>query len=347
MNLAIILWLSQDAIVNGAIYALIALALIVVYAVTRIIFVPQGEFISFAALSLALLQTGRYPGTIYFLIGAGLLIAIIDGWRLLRERNYRALPQLLLFNIVLPLAVAGLAWWCVTHSGNIWLQMLTTIAIVTPMGPMIYRLAFQPLANASVLVLLIIAVAVHYMMTGLGLVFFGGEGLRASIFPGASFNIGILSVTAQSIGIVVSSLALMVALWFYFGRSIYGKSLRATAINRIGARLVGISTEFSGKLSFTLAALIGAISGILIVPITTVFYDTGFLIALKGFVGAIIGGMASYPIAVVGAVLVGFLESYSSFFASAFKESIVFTLIIPVLLWRSLTTHRVEEDDEP
>jgi len=126
-----------------------------------------------------------------------------------------------------------------------------------------------------------------------------------------------------------------------------GKALRATAINRIGARLVGISAEFSGRLAFTLAALIGAVSGILISPITTIYYDTGFLISLKGFVGAIIGGMTSYPVAAIGAVMVGFLESFSSFWASAFKESIVFTLIIPVLLWRSLTAQRIEEDEEP
>jgi branched-chain amino acid transport system permease protein len=91
--------------------------------------------------------------------------------------------------------------------------------------------------------------------------------------------------------------------------------------------------------------LIGTFSGILISPITTIYYDSGFLIGLKGFVGAIIGGLASYPVAAVGAILVGLLESYSSFWASAFKEVIVFTLIIPVLLWRSLTTRHVEEEE--
>jgi branched-chain amino acid transport system permease protein len=140
---------------------------------------------------------------------------------------------------------------------------------------------------------------------------------------------------------------LVIVLAALFGRTVYGKALRATAINRVGARLVGISAEFSGRLSFVLAALIGAVSGILISPITTIYYDTGFLISLKGFVGAIIGGMTSYPVAAIGSLLVGFLESFSSFWASAFKESIVFTLIIPVLLWRSLTTQRIEEDEEP
>jgi branched-subunit amino acid ABC-type transport system permease component len=63
MNLDIALWLTQDAVTNGAVYALLALALVLVYTVTRVILVPQGEFISFAALSLATLQAGKLPGT--------------------------------------------------------------------------------------------------------------------------------------------------------------------------------------------------------------------------------------------------------------------------------------------
>ena len=89
----------------------------------------------------------------------------------------------------------------------------------------------------------------------------------------------------------------------------------------------------------------GRFWGVLIAPITTIYYDTGFLIGLKGFVGAIVGGLGSYPLAAAGALLVGLLEAFSSFWASAFKEVIVFTLIIPVLVWRSLTTHHVEEEE--
>jgi branched-chain amino acid transport system permease protein len=88
------------------------------------------------------------------------------------------------------------------------------------------------------------------------------------------------------------------------------------------------------------------VSGILVAPITTIYYDSGFLVGLKGFVAAIIGGLVSYPLAALGAVLVGLLESFSSFWASAFKEVIVFTLIIPVLLWRSLRAHHLEEEEE-
>ena len=346
MNFAIALWLSQDAVTNGAIYALIAVALVVVFTVTRVIFVPQGEFISYAALSLATLQSGKVPGTVYALIGGGILVAALDGLAALRKKSLELLPGSVLANVVLPLAIAAAAWWSASRPDDLLLQVAVTLAIVTPLGPMLYRLAFQPLANASVLVLLIIAVAVHYVLTGLGLAFFGGEGLRAHMFPDLQFQVGILNISGQSIGVIVTSLVLIVGLALLFDRTVYGKALRATAINRVGARLVGISYEFSGRFSFALAALIGAVSGILVSPITTIYYDTGFMISLKGFVGAIIGGMTSYPIAAVGSLVVGFLESYSSFWASAFKETIVFTLIIPVLLWRSLATHRVEEEED-
>ena len=74
------------------------------------------------------------------------------------------------------------------------------------------------------------------------------------------------------------------------------------------------------------------------------FYDSGFLIGLKGFVAAVIAGLSSYPMALAGALFVGVVEAFSSFWASAFKEVIVFTLIVPVLLWRSLRDPHADEE---
>ncbi len=220
------------------------------------------------------------------------------------------------------------------------------LALVVPLGPIVYRVAYQPLANASILVLFIASMAVHYMLQGLGLVFFGGEGLRSAAFSEARFRLGVIEASAQSLLVVGASVAVMLALWLFFGHTVYGKALRATAVNRVGARLVGIRTELAGALSLLIAAFIGAASGILIGPITTIYYDTGFLIGLKGFVGAILGGMASYPFAAVGAIVLGLLEAYASFWSSAFKETIVFAIIIPPLIWLSLRSRHVAEDEE-
>ncbi len=346
MTTDIVLWLAQDGLTNGAIYALLALALLLVFSVTRVIFVPQGEFISYAALSLALLQAGQVPGVVYMLVGGGVLAALFEGAAALRDRALRRLPLVLAGYVLLPCALAALAWWAAPRKLDLAWQVLIVLGLVVPLGPIIYRVAFQPLANASVLVLFIASIAVHYMLQGLGLVLFGGEGLRSAAFSDARFKLGVVEASAQSLLVIVASVVVMALLWLFFERTVYGKALRATAVNRVGARLVGIRTALAGSLSLLLAAFIGALSGILISPITTIYYDTGFLIGLKGFVGAILGGMASYPLAVAGALSLGLLEAYASFWSSAFKETIVFAIIIPPLIWLSLRSRHVEQEEE-
>lgn len=345
MDFQIHLLLIQDGITNGAIYALLSLALVLVFAVTRVIFIPQGEFVAYGALTLAVIQAGKVPPTVWFLVALGAAAAAIDTWQALRESRPQRVPSILGVNLGLPLALAGILHAVPTGSLPLVVQILLTLAVVVPLGPMIYRLAYQPVAEATVLLLLIVSVAVHMALLGLGLFFFGAEGTRTPPFTEGSLSIGSTTFQYQTLWIVGITVLLIVGLFSFFERTLYGKALRATAINRTGAKLMGISTDMAGKLSFALAALVGAFSGVLVSPITTVYYDTGFLMGLKGFVGAIIGGLASYPVASLGALLVGLLESYSSFWASAYKEVIVFTLIIPVLLWRSLTTHHVEEEE--
>ena len=346
MTADIFLWLAQDGVTNGAIYALLALALLLVFAVTRVIFVPQGEFITFAALSLSLLEAGRTPGTLWILLIGGALAAAIEAFGAARARAWRRLPRIVALYLALPGAVALLVAWAAPRGPAQWAQVLLVLAMVVPLGPIVYRIAYQPLASASVLVLFIVSMAAHYMLTGLGLVIFGGEGLRSNAIADFKFDVGVLKVGAQSLWVMLASLACMTALWLFFEKSLYGKALRATAINRVGARIVGIPTALSGQLAFLLASAIGAISGILIAPITTIYYDTGLMIGLKGFVGAILGGMGSYPLAALGALAVGLLESFASFWASTLKETIVFTFLIPVLLWRSLVSRHVAVEDE-
>jgi len=350
MDLSIAAILAQDGITSGAIYALLALALVLVFSVTRVIFIPQGEFVAYGALTLAAIQAGHAPSTTWLMLAMGVLTFIYETVTVLRSAELRRtlarrLGVLAGKYLAFPLAVHLLAQQFGAQPMPMLAQIALTLLIIVPLGPMLYRLAYQPLAEASTLVLLIVSVGVHYALVGLGLVMFGAEGSRTTAFSDARFEVGSLSISGQSLWVVGVSALLIIALYFYFGRTLQGKALRATAVNRLGARLVGIGTTQAGRLSFTLAAALGALCGILIAPLTTVYYESGFLVGLKGFVGAIVGGLVSYPVAALGAILVGLLESYSSFWASAFKEVIVFTLIIPVLLWRSLTSKPVEEEE--
>lgn len=351
MDLSIFAILAQDGVTTGAIYVLLALALVLVFSVTRAIFIPQGEFVSYAALTLAAIQTHKFPTVCWLLLVLGAGCFLVECGSLLGDRpqrraGLRRLTMAAVKNLLFPVLVFLLSRYATGLSLPMLAQIALALLIVIPLGPMLYRLAYQPLAEASTLLLLIVSVAVHFAMVGLGLLMFGAEGSRTTAFSDASYVVGGLSISGQSLYVIGSAVALIVVLYLYFDRTLNGKALRATSINRLGARLMGISTVQAGKLAFTLAAAIGALSGILVAPLTTIYYDSGFLIGLKGFVGAIVGALASYPVAAAGALLVGLLESYSSFWASAYKEVIVFTLIIPVLLWRSLAAPRLDDDDE-
>ncbi len=344
MDFSIAAILGLDGVTSGAIYALVAIALVLVFAVTRIVFIPQGEYVAFGALTMAILQTGQLPGTVWLLLLMAVLAAGLDTTQALRERWPAArLARQCTNTLALPLLAAGATVLLAPGKPPLWVQALLTLALVTPMGPLVYRLAYRSLADSSVLVLLIVSVGVHFALTGLGLVFFGAEGFRNPPFWDARFTLGPLAITGQTLIIYATSVVLIVGLFLFFSHSLTGKALRATSVNRTGARLVGIGTDAAGSLSFTMAAFIGSLSGLLIGPSTTIYYDSGFLIGLKGFVAAVFAGLSSFPLALAGALGVGLLESFGSFWASAFKEVIVFTAILPVLLWRSFMDAHTEE----
>jgi branched-chain amino acid transport system permease protein len=338
-------FLIQDGVINGAIYALLAVALVLVFTVTRVILVPQGEFVTFGGLTLAALETGRTPGAIWLLLVLAALATAMDVFAALREGHMRKAVTAAAWGLLPALFIAGLVLLLAPMKLGLVPRLILCTLIIVPMGPYLYRAAFQPIASASVLVLLIAAVGAHLALTGAGLVIFGAEGFRTAPLIAGSFQIGPLTVTGQSLLVLFASVALLAGFAFFFARTYIGKALRASAVNQRGARLVGISNSLSGKLAFTMAAGIAVVSAVLIAPLTTLYYDSGFIIGLKGFVAAIIGGLASYPGAVLAALGVGLIESFSSFWASAFKEVIVFASILPVLFWRSLVTRHVEEEE--
>jgi branched-chain amino acid transport system permease protein len=346
LNSTIMLFLVQDGITNGAIYALLGLALVLVFGVTRVILIPQGEFVTYGALTYASLASGQFPGTAKLAVAMGVVAFGLDIFAGRKALHSRLVARAILINLVLPAIVFGLTSWFAGRQGGIAVNIALSLLIVASIGLFLYRIAFQPIAHTSVLVLLIASVGCHLAMQGFGLVFFGAEGQRGPPISNQAFTVGALRFTGQSIAVYAITIAFIVALWLFFGFTLTGKALRATAVNRLGARLVGIRTTLAGQIAFLMAALIGAISGILIVPITTLYYDTGFLIGLKGFVAAIIGGLVSYPLTAIAALVVGIVEAFSSFYASDYKEVIVFFLILPVLVLRSLAVPAVEEEKD-
>ena len=338
--------LGIDGIATGSIYVLVGLGLVLIFSVTRVVFVPFGDIVAFSALTLASMQLNRTPGTIYLVATLALAACAVDAVNHARRGRAQHIVRGLLGYGLLPLIPAAAAWLTAGMNLPQWLQIPLAIALVTPIGPLIERIALRPIADASVLLLLIVSVALTFGLSGLGLLFFGAEGFRTRPLTTAVFRFGSVIVTSQTLLMLASAVVFSLLLFLFFEHTVSGKALRATSVNRVGARLVGIRPAGTATLAFLLASLLAAISGILISPVTTLYYDSGFIIGLKAFVGAIIGGLMSYPGTAVGALLVGVLESFASFWNSALKEVIVFSLLIPVLLWRSLSLAQVDEEDE-
>ena len=346
MDLDIALLLTVDGIANGAIYVLIALGTVLIFSVTRVMFVPFGDIAAFTALTLASIQMGRLPGTIWLVSVLAALAVLMELATLWRAGKFSRVPAALAGYGLLPMLPVLVAVLTAEMKLPLGLQMLLALALILPVAPLLDRIAFRPLADASVLVLLIVAVAVHFAISGLALLFFGPEGFRTEPITRTLFNIGGVTISAQVMLMVGAAIVFSGLLFLYFEHTIAGKALRATAVNRTGARLVGIRPQRTGTIAYILASLLGGISGLLIGPVATLYYDSGFLIGLKAFVGAIIGGLMSYPLTALGAILIGILESFASFWSSTLKETIVFGTLIPILLWRSLLAGQAHEEEE-
>ena len=338
--------LGIDGIVTGAVYALVAIGTVLIFTVTRVIFIPFGDIAAFTALTLAALDAKHFPATGGLVAVLACLATLAEIASLVGAGELRRVPRALLFYLVLPLVVVGVAWLITRTDPPLAVRLVLALMLIMPIAPLLDRIVFRPIADGSVLLLLTVSVALHFALVGLGLLFFGPEGVRTDPLTSLSTEIGGVLITGQSMLIVLSAILFSIFLFLFFDFTLVGKSLRATAVNRTGSRLMGIRPERAGTIAYLLGSFLAGVSGILIAPVNTVFYDSGFLIGLKAFVGAIVGGMTSYPGAVIGAVGVGILESFASFQSSALKDVIVFSLLIPILIWRSVASLHSEEEIE-
>lgn len=347
MTWDVALILITDGFANGSVYLLAGLGLVLIFSVTRVVFIPFGDIAAFSALSLAAFQAGNLPATVGLVAVLAALALLTEIGSLLRRGEARLIPRAVLMWGVLPLLPCLLAWGVARPGVPAALHIAVAVLLVVPIAPLMARVALQPIADASVLVLLIVSLALHFLLSGLGLLFFGPEGSRTAALAEGSFAIGDGFVVSGQVVLMVASALVLSGLFFLvFERTVAGKALRATAVNRVGARLVGIRPARTALLAYGCASLLAGLIGVLIAPVTTMYYDSGFIIGLKAFVAAIIGGLVSYPMTALGALAVGVVESFASFWSGAMKDAIVFSLLIPVLLIRSFLTAHAEEEEE-
>ena len=156
MTWDVALILGIDGLANGAVYLLAGLGLVLIFSVTRVVFVPFGDVAAFAALSLAAFETGRTPATIGLVATLAALAVAAELWSLAKRGEYKLMPRALLGWGLLP-ALPCLAAWAISGQAvPAALKIVVAVLLVVPITPLVARVALQPIADASVLVLLIV-----------------------------------------------------------------------------------------------------------------------------------------------------------------------------------------------
>ena len=212
-------------------------------------------------------------------------------------------------------------------------------AVVTTViaGLVLARFTFVPalarLSNANVLML---TAGILTMIEGFSLVVWGSQPYATPPFSGeAPLAFGAILIPTQAFWVFGATALIIVALWFLIARTQLGKALRACAENPAAASLMGIDVPRMTLLSFGLATLIAALSGVIVAPTTSLQFDTGRLFTISGFVAAAIGGIASFPGAVIGGLFLGLVTQLSTaYISSLFSSAISLLILLIVLIWR-------------
>jgi branched-chain amino acid transport system permease protein len=216
------------------------------------------------------------------------------------------------------------------------LPLAAGIAIIatTAIGLALHRFAIEPARGATPVALIMITIGASIFLRGTAQIIFDRRFHSLPPLLGADpIQFGGAAILPQSLIVLASAAVIVVALWLFIERTIFGKAVIATAANRLAARLVGVDTRRIVAFSFAVSAAIGAIAGVLITPIALTSYDAGTLLALKGFAAAMLGGIGSAPGAVVGGLLIGMFEALAAgYLSSNYKDAVAFLIILVVLV---------------
>lgn len=208
------------------------------------------------------------------------------------------------------------------------------IAVTTCIAGLLERFGIAPAGRADPLTLIIITIGASLFIQGGTQLFLGKNQHTLASFSGDTpIDLAGARLLPQSLWIIGVAAVLMVLVAVFFKKTLIGRAIRAVAMNRAAAQLVGIPAHVVTLLSFGLAGLLGAVAGITAAPITTTVYDLGLMLGMKGFVAASLGGLGSGAGAVVGGLVVGLLEALvAGYVSSAYKDAVPFIMIIGVLL---------------
>jgi len=203
-------------------------------------------------------------------------------------------------------------------------------------GALVEFLGIRPSRSRNHLVLVFLTIGLSILLRGIMQKVWGKNSLAVPPLAGEQ-PLTVLGATIlpQAIWILLATAVAIGLLVLFFQRTTVGLAMRGVASNPTAAAVVGLTVRRLRTLSFALAGFLGGLAGVLITPITTLRYDVGVLLGLKGFAAAILGGFGSFPGAIVGGVALGLLESLgAAYVSSVWKDTIAFLVLLLVLFVR-------------
>ena len=275
---------------------------------------------------LQFLITGVTVGATYALVGLGFAIIY----------NASDVVNFAQGEFVMIGAMAAVALSAGEGGLPVWAALPLAVALTVVIGALLQRFAIQPARGASVVTTIIITIGASIFLRGVALLVWGKEIFALPHFSGETpITLGNATLIPQNLWVMGGALVLVGAVHLFFKRTLTGKAILACACNPTAASLVGINVGIMMLIAYGLSALLGAMAGILVAPITFTSYDAGVMLGLKGFAAAILGGMGNPMGAVVGGLLLGLLESLAAgFISSGYKDAFAFLILLGVLFVR-------------
>jgi len=214
--------------------------------------------------------------------------------------------------------------------------LLLAVTGVALVAMVIERFGLRPSRSDNPLVLIFLTVGLSIILRGAIKLIWGKNRMALPpMTPDIPIKIFGASVLPQALWILLLTILAIALLTWFFYRTSLGLSMRAVASNPTAAAVVGIPAGRIRLTSYAIAGALGGLAGVLVTPITTLSYDVGVLLGLKGFAAAILGGFGSFAGAILGGLCLGLLESLSAgYFSSAYKDVVAFVVLLLVLFVR-------------
>jgi branched-chain amino acid transport system permease protein len=272
---------------------------------------------------LQLALSGLSIGSIYALVG----LALVLPFKASGIVNF-AQGEIVTFGAYLALILSGF--------GLPYLAVVPLVLVGAAMfGMATERLLIRPIANQPEFTLVIVTFAIGFIIKAAIRLHWQDNTFSIDApFVGPPLVLGALRLNPAYLVFILSTVVVVAALFLFFGYSKFGKAMRATALDPIAAKLMGIRIGSVFSAAWALSTMLGAFVGLLLAPVIGINPEIGHLI-LKGLVAAVIGGFSSLGGAVVGGLLLGLLETYAgAFFGATFKNLVPFGVLILLLLLR-------------